>query len=330
MASALLAQHNRPWPALESPDLAAPAGMRRERFRAMGTTVSLLLPASQANAGASAVRDLFAHWENTLSRFQPDSELSRLNARAGMPVAVSELLFHVVETALDAAHATDGLFDPTLLHQLVQLGYDRSFETLPLQAPRTMSTIRPGGAWKAIRLDRERRRIRAPRGIGLDLGGIAKGMAVDAAIARLQAVGIDRALVNAGGDLAVWGLPPDAAFWPISVPMRQGTQTIVLRHGALATSGVSRRHWRQGNQERHHLLDPRSGLPAQGSLRTVSVGAARCAQAEVAAKVAFVLGPVAGARFLEAQGLRGLLVEEGGAWRTAGGWPAPTVEEGEP
>lgn len=319
-------QHKRPWPDPEPPDLAVPAGMRRERFRAMGTTVSLLLPAAQATDGATAVRALFAQWEQTLSRFRPESELSALNVRAGEPVAVSALLFDAVAIALAAARATDGLFDPTLLRQLVSLGYDRSFETLPAHQPRlpgSLAVAGPGGGWRGIELDPSGRRITLPPGVMLDLGGIAKGMAADAALARLTEMGIAQALVNAGGDLAVLGQPPGGAAWPITVPLRQGTQTVTLKRGALATSGVGRRRWRQGREERHHLLDPRTGLPAHSGLWSASAGADHCAQAEVAATVACLLGPDSGARFLAAQGLSGLLVGADGACHIAGAWPTP-------
>ena len=318
-------QHRRPWPDPEPPELAltVPAGMRRERFRAMGTTISLLLPETTASVGTTLVRILFDQWEGTLSRFRPDSELSVLNRQAGRPVVVGDLLFQVIATAIDAAQATDGLFDPTLHHQMVQLGYDRSFDTLPLRVSRTLSVIRPGGGWQAIHLDHAKRRVTLPGGIGLDFGGIAKGMAVDAALAALHEEDVDAALVNAGGDLAVLGLPPGVEVWPIAVPLRQGSSTIGLQRGALATSGVARRRWWQGDEERHHLLDPRSGLPVQSGLWSVSVAAARCAQAEVAAKAAYLLGPAAGARFLQDRGLSGLLVEESGDRHAAGAWPAP-------
>jgi thiamine biosynthesis lipoprotein len=302
--------------------------MRRERFRAMGTTVSLLLPTPQAGAGYQAVQTLFAEWESALSRFNPVSELSQLNAQAGGPVRVSPLLYCVVATALDAARATEGLFDPTLLRQVVILGYDRSFEVLPAVQPPSLCGAGPGGGWRAVALDPERCEVTLPRGCGLDLGGIAKGLAVDAALACLQEIGVERTLVNAGGDLAVHGLPPDGASWPVTVPTRTGTQTVALQYGALATSSVARRRWRQGRQERHHLLDPRTGTPAAGHLWSVSVGAATCAQADVAAKAAYLLGPVEGARFLSAHHLSGLLVAADGTYHTAGTWPAATGEEG--
>src|SRR5713226_1896988 len=95
--------------------------MRREEFRAMGTTISLLLPENQAGLGIQIVRTLFAVWEQTLSRFLPDSELSQLNQHAGTPTPVSDLLYYVLATALTAAQATKGVYDPAMLDQLVQL-----------------------------------------------------------------------------------------------------------------------------------------------------------------------------------------------------------------
>src|SRR5207245_7451602 len=116
------------------------------------------------------------------------------------------------------------------------------------------------------------------------------------------------ALVNAGGDLAVLGLPPTAEQWQLAVPGRERFWTLPLCHGAMATSGIARRHWWQGQTLRHHLLDPRTGLPAQSDLWSVTVVADRCEQAEVAAKVAFILGSRPGADFLRKHRIAALLV----------------------
>ncbi len=319
MAQAALLK--RPLPDPQARDLAVPSGMRREGFRAMGTTISLLLPAEHAEPGAGAIAGLFTEWEEVLSRFRPESELSYLNRHAGEPVTVSALLFDVTAAALKAARATNGIYDPTLLQQMVRLGYDRSFDDLPEQAPVMISMPGPGGGWRGIVLDAEHRRVMLPAGIGLDFGGIAKGMAVDAALARLQTLNIDSALVNAGGDLAVLGLPPSGDAWPIAAQGWDMQWTIPLRQGAMATSGIDRRHWRQGPHQRHHLLDPRTGMPVRNGMWSVTAVGARCAQAEVAAKAAFVLGAAGGVRFLEDQGLAGLVVLKDGSRQTAGGWP---------
>lgn len=313
---------NHLYPALIPPELLhVPSGMARSQFRAMGTTISFLLPAEELQRGEALVRTLFADWEHTLSRFLPESELSQLNRLAGTPVMVSELLFTVVRRALAAAQATDGLYDPTLLKQLVQVGYDRTFDELPAELPAAEHPTFPGGRWRDIRIDQALRLVMLPPGVGVEFGGIAKGMAVDAALEQLRLEGIHPALVNAGGDLAVLDVPPLEKQWPIEVQGKTRSWVIPFHHGALATSGVARRHWRQGRHERHHLLDPRTGLPAQSGLWSVTVAAARCEQAEVAAKVAFFLGIEQGSEFLRRQALAGLLVQEDGAWTTVGSWP---------
>src|SRR5258708_28214489 len=97
----------------------------------MGTTISLLLPESQAELGARIVRTLFTEWEKTLSRFLPETELSQLTQRAGTPVAVSDLLYSVLATALTAPQATPGVYDPASLDQLAQVAYAPTFDELP-------------------------------------------------------------------------------------------------------------------------------------------------------------------------------------------------------
>ena len=293
----------------------------------MGTTISMLLSEQQSEQGTKIVRSLFTEWELTLSRFLPESELSQLNRQAGTPVEVSDLLYHVLATALAAAQATQGVFDPALLDQLVQLGYDRTFDDLPAVRFNPIIPGEPGGGWRGIRVDPIHRSVTLPVGIKLDFGGIAKGMAVDAAMEQLHLSGISPALVNAGGDLAVLGLPPKAESWSLAVPGQNQYWTIPLRQGAMATSGIAHRHWWQGNTLRHHLLDPRTGLPAQSDLWSVTVVADRCEQAEVAAKVAFILGSQQGADFLRKHRIAGLLVHENGTWETVEPWPVQLMRE---
>jgi FAD:protein FMN transferase len=288
------------------------------RFAAMGTEVLVLAPADRAAEASKTVEGLFARWESTLSRFRPDSELARLNARAGVPSRVSDLLLGVLAAALDAARATSGLFDPTLGHELARIGYRASFETLGA-LPAATAPPRGGGGWRDVVVDASRSIVTLPAGCRLDLGAIAKGMAVDAALARLGAVGIAPALVSAGGDLAVRGCPPGRPAWPIAV---EGAGDVVpLVRGALATSGTARRRWVQGTTARHHLVDPRTGEPAANGLLQMSVAAGTCRAAEVAATAAFVAGPRAGVRLLEQNGLAGLFLTEGGTRLYAGPWP---------
>lgn len=302
-----------------------PAGLAYSDFRAMGTTISFLLPEERFEQGAEIIYALFEYWEQTLSRFLPESELSQLNRLAGKPVMVSRLLFSVLSSSLEAAHSTDGLYDPTLLKQLVQSGYDRTFEALPEILPETTQPINPGGQWRDIQLTPGVRLVILPEGVQLDFGGIAKGMAVDAAIESLRQVGITTALVNAGGDLVVQGVPQLEQQWPIRIQGKTDAWIIPFHHGALATSGIARRHWRQGTQIRHHLLDPRTGLSAHTQLWSVTVAAAQCRQADIAAKVAFLLGVEEGSAFLQRHGLAGLMLLNNGSYVTVGPWPKDSM-----
>jgi thiamine biosynthesis lipoprotein len=311
-----------------------PQGLARAAFHAMGTTISLLAPSELLPYALRLTHDLFDEWERTLSRFRPESDLSRLNASAGLRVTVSPLLLAVLLRSLDAARATRGLYDPTVLLRMIEIGYDRSFETLPRRLPQPPSGQHARiGAWREIEVDEARRQVRLPAGVGLDFGGIAKGLAVDAALDLFAEQGIIPALVNAGGDLAAHGLPPGQPHWAITAPGRREHWVIGLERGALATSGLERRHWTQGATPRHHLIDPRTGEPADAGLWSVTVVAGACAQAEVAAKAALILGPERGAQFIETARLGALLVATSGEWRAAGAWPSAgmrRLEDSEP
>lgn len=328
--SARVAPPSLPPPAPAAPEERTPDRMSRHTFAAMGTTVTVLAPTERAAQAAAVTRTLFAEWERTLSRFLPESELSRLNAQAGASVEVSPLLWTVLVSALQAARASDGRYDPTLLRQMISIGYDRTFAEVRDGVPG--SSRRPGhtqigGDWRRIQLDPARRWVTLPAGAGLDFGGIAKGMAVDAALDQLRALGLTPALVNAGGDLAVAGQPPGLPDWPIAVPGRDHHWTIPLQRGALATSTITRRNWYQGEVARHHLIDPATGEPAQSDVLSVTAVAPTCRQAEVGAKVALLLGARAGAQFLEAHRLAGLLIPVAGDYLTAGSWPRATMRE---
>ena len=307
-----------------SPELAVPRGLWPHRFRAMGSDIHLVLPARRASDAARAVEHLFAEWEDVLSRFRPESELSLVNAQAGTPVTVGPILLAAVEAAVEAARATGGLFDPTLGHELVRLGYDRSFEEIG-DVPAACARPRGGGAWRTIVVDRDGGTVTVPPDGALDLGGIAKGMAVDASLELLGGLGIETALVSAGGDLAVLGLPPGRRAWDVLVGGDPRGPVVPLVRGALATSGSARRHWRQGNVARHHLIDPGTGEPAVSGLREVTVAAGTCRMAEVGATVAFIAGPRLGPALLKRLAVAALLVTTADEQIVVGRWPGRGV-----
>jgi thiamine biosynthesis lipoprotein len=248
--------------------------IQRHSFHAMGTDVECLVD-GDARSRFAAVEAEFERLEALLSRFRPESELSRLNS-AGELEAGPDLVA-VTGLALAARERTGGLFDPTLHEAVVAAGYDRSFELVEDGGPAAAGP-RGGGA---VTIDGST--IRLAAGVKLDLGGIAKGYAVDRGVAILASAG--PCLVNAGGDLAVAG-----GAWPVGID--GADMTLELSSGALATSGRDRRRWNRGGVEQHHLIDPATGLPAASEILRATVAAPSAVEAEVLAKVAFLAGSV--------------------------------------
>jgi FAD:protein FMN transferase len=235
-------------------------------FDAMGTTCSLFAEDADLVEGERWVRRMGAR----LTRFSPDSELSQLNAHRGRWFPVSGELESVLLAALEAYRMSSGLVNAAVLPSMVAIGYSRSLDeghpvaTLdgarPLPPLPEVLEVRAGGA-------------RVAAGSGVDLGGIAKGWMAD----QLSDVLAPSCVVNLGGDLRVRGR------WPIGM----GEATLMLRDQGAATSSTRKRRW--GGV--HHLIDPRTGRPAQTGLGDVSVVAATAFEAEVVAKTALLLGP---------------------------------------
>ena len=250
--------------------------MLRRTFRAMGTEVELLLDApdgERAERALDRAESEFERFEQVMSRFRDDSELSRLN-RNGRIDGASPDLVRVVELALAARERTGGRFDPTVHDAVVAAGYDRTFADVPAEAPGPAPSPAPCGG--AVHVDGPT--IELGPSTRLDLGGIGKGYAVDRVAELLALAG--PCLVNAGGDLAVRG-----GAWPVGVT---DEITLELTRGGIATSGRDRRHWRVAGTEMHHLIDPSTGRPADGDLVSVTVVADSAANAEVLAKAAFL------------------------------------------
>ncbi|MDP9251236.1 MAG: FAD:protein FMN transferase [Chloroflexota bacterium] len=303
------------------PEVAAAAdvdGMAEHRFECMGCEVLALAPPDRPEAGPMA-QTLFSRWDARFSRFRPDSELEALNNAGGRPFVATPEMLAALRLALQGAAASDGLFDPLLGARMVELGYDHSFDELPTEgSARPLARWRPG-AWRRILIDVDRSTVQLPNDARVDLGGLAKGMAVDAAIAALAEAKVPYAAVNAGGDLAVLGLPPGRDAWPVAIEA-PGAPVVSVREGALATSSFLRRRWTVNGIQRHHLLDPRTGLPATGPIVQATVAAASCGQAEVAAKMALLSEPARAVDLLEEHRLAGLLLLSSGELRCVGAW----------
>jgi thiamine biosynthesis lipoprotein len=295
--------------------------LHEHHFRAMNTDVGVWLYSStalEADAAARALRwteDFFSRVEREVSRFRPASGLSQLNTAGEGPQAVSPLLWRLLVAAVAAAEESGGIFDPTLLRTLECLGYDRSFEAIERIGSGDALGRRPHlGSWRRLRLDPIGHAVCRPADLGVDLGGIGKGWTVDQVVSTLAAVG--PVLVDAGGDLRVAGAI-DGEPWPIGfqdpfAPERD-RGVVALTEGALATSSVGGRCWQRGGRQRHHVIDPRTGMPAESDLHTVTVRAPDATTADVAAKVVLVLGSASGPLYLRARGLSGLLTRTDGS-----------------
>ena len=260
-----------------------------------------LLDSDRQAASFDAVPGWFEAWEQTLSRFRPDSELSQLNRRTGQWVRVSATLWDVIHLALVAARWTDGLFSPTILNALEATGYDRTFTEIGVD-DRAVVT-QPDGQWHAIQRRSLKRSICLPPNARLDLGGVAKGWAADRVAKKLAKYG--PVLIDASGDIAISAPQADGSPWPIGIsnPLQpdQHFETLKITAGGVATSGRDYRRWQKGGAWQHHIIDPRTGLPAQTDVLSATAIAPSVFEAEVAAKVILLSGSEAGLEWLEAQ-----------------------------
>lgn len=300
----------------------------------MNTAVAAWLWAAPGPAGIwlPEIEAFFGEVEAELSRFRPDSGLSRLNAAAGQgPQPVSPMLAEVLRMALEARDATGGIFDPTVLPALKAAGYDRSFELLgsgergiwPQTTPSADMFSAPCERASAVVFDRAHRTVELPPGVQIDLGGIAKGWTVDRAAELLGAWG--PAMVDAGGDIRATEAP-GGELWPVAVedPFHPEVDLAVVRieNEAIATSSVMKRSWsndgRPPGRRMHHLIDPRTGEPAFNELVSVTAIGPTTVRAETAAKVALILGRDEGRSYISEAGLDALFVDREGRIEVVG------------
>ncbi|MEM8707059.1 MAG: FAD:protein FMN transferase [Actinomycetota bacterium] len=280
----------------------------------MGTTAHLAVDAGHAELLEPAVarlHDLAARW----TRFDPASELGRINAATGAPVVVSLDTARLVEAALDAWRRTDGRFDPSTHDALVAAGYDRTFADGP--GPGGPAHRAPGVA--DVQVDTATGVVVVPAEVRLDFGGIGKGYAADVLVDGLRSGGATGAAVTIGGDARVDGECPFAAGWPIHTA--ESTEPIAhLAAGGFCFSTTRKRRWIAAGEERHHIIDPRTGRPAGGGVADVAVAAASATVAEIHATAAVVAGMPDALTHLTASGLDGFVVDDAGTHHRFGVW----------
>lgn len=291
-------------------------------FAAMGSRFNVWLEGEAESAEIlQRVPAWVEEYEAILSRFRPQSELSKLNARSGRWVETSEVLFQALQKARYAAQLTNGLCNPLVLPALMAAGYTHSFESGFSPSPPqhaaespedTFFAPPPVPAWTAIQVRQKRRLVKLPPQGKLDLGGTAKGWAAEQIANRLAAYG--PCLVDAGGDLVARGTPQNQAGWVVRIaePGPEADQpplaAVCVTDCAVATSGVDYRRWRQGKRARHHLIDPRTGQPAETDVLSATVIHPEAALAEGYAKALVLMGSEAGLAWILHQPQQAALV----------------------
>lgn len=275
---------------------------QRHSFACFGGACTVIVAdgrAADAAAAAATARRRLEEWHRQFSRFEPGSELSRLNADPNQTVSVSPMMRRVVEAGLKGARVTDGLVDPTLLPEIKRAGYESHFDQdgLPLAVALALVPARAPGrprrdaGWRRVRVDRRSGTVARPPGVAIDPGGIAKGVFADELAALLA--GFGAFVVDCAGDLRLGGtlgLPRDVH---VASPFDESVlHTFTLSAGGIATSGIGKRSWLgPDGHPAHHLLDPGSGRPAFTGIVQVTALAPTTTEAEVLSKAALLHGP---------------------------------------
>jgi thiamine biosynthesis lipoprotein len=272
------------------------------RFRAMNTDVTLAAEGNplRARQGFAKAQQYIQGAERRFTRFSADSELSQLNRSAGGWFRASADMVFVVMLAQQYAGQTNGLFDPSVLPDLEKAGYDRSMDLIRADGSALPAAEAKPGAdrgrlpLEGLIVDPDRNLIHLPDGMRLDLGGIAKGWIAEQA-ATILAEYSNACLVDAGGDMFMVGTPDGRDSWQIELEDPQNPAwtltSLDVPPGAVTTSSVNKRRWTQGGVARHHLIDPRSGLPAESGWLSVTVLAPHADLSEVFAKALLIAGP---------------------------------------
>jgi FAD:protein FMN transferase len=294
----------------------------------MGTAIRVELwadDARQGEAAAAAVMDEMHRIDRAMSPHKPTSELCRINREASRrPVALSDEMFALIGRALDFSRLSDGAFD--ISYAAVGQLYDYRARVRPDAAALAQAQAAVG--WQHLDLDPASRTLRfAQPGMRIDLGGFAKGHAVDRAVAQLVRRGIRHAYVSAGGDSRVLG-DRRGRPWSVAIrdPRRAGEVVAVLplEDVSISTSGDYERYFDDGGERVHHLIDPATGRSPTG-LHSVTILAADGLTSEALSKAVFVMGAQRGLALVNRlAGIDAVLVDAHGALHTSAGFmPAP-------
>lgn len=268
------------------------------------------------------IQDLESKW----SRFRPTSEISWLNARAGEAVSVSPATIGLIRRAVGASQQTQGWFDPSLLNELCEAGYDQDHrfltptDSLVVQIDRsaaepTVSVHEWNSPCAEIRIDPNANTVWFPENLAFDPGGIGKGLAADMAVQFALSMGATSAMVDMGGDIRFGGQAPTGG-WPVDLesPFKPGfvIGQFSAQGGAIATSSKAKRRWLANGTVHHHLIDPGTGLPSASDVVSATVIAGECWWAESVAKAALLAGVRRGLQLMDTCEVSGVLIDQAG------------------
>ncbi len=295
-----------------------PPRVRRWEFarRIMGVDFRIVLCTREESLAREAAERAFlevCRVDQACSDWRRDSEIMVLQERyrPGVPIGISPLLGEVLDLAVGVARDTEGAFDPTL--GPLTLLWRRCLRTRRLPKPAALERALKSSGFRNLELDSALRRATLKRaGMRIDLGGIAKGYAVDRALSVLRRRGFSRALVDGSGDLAVGDPPPGRVAWRIdldaSISPPASSRTLLLRNAAVATSGDRYQRVTLEGRTFAHILDPRTGLGLERAF-TATVIAPSCTLADAWATALSVLGPDGLRRIEGRPGFAGILRE---------------------
>lgn len=280
------------------------AAMKEKEEYIFGTLVSLKLYEPVEDAVFQAVFDELRDIDNRMTVKGIASELIAVNQAAGVkPVAVSEDTYHVIEVAKQYAEASDGAFDITVYPVVALWGIGTEQARVPGAGEIAAALEKVG--YQDLVLDPAARTVFLKRpGMGLDLGGIAKGFAADRTAEKLKSLGVSRGIINLGGNIIALGAKMDGSPWKIGIqnPLSDRGEYIGIvdvTNRTVVTSGVYERYFEKDGKRYHHILNTQSGYPADSGLSGISILADSSIDADALSTTCFVLGVDKGLEFIK-------------------------------
>lgn len=287
-----------------------------DRWRAMGCDIHVVVngPSKFANFAARRIDDL----ENKWSRFLPYSEITKLNNANGETIQVSRDTQLLVQRALEGYKLTNGIFDPTILGDLIRLGYGKSFDQLSPELESESELLK--GAADIVHTPSGN--VTLPAGVGFDPGGIGKGLTADIVASEIMEAGADGVLINVGGDIRVMGEPAESGDWKIEIfdIGEKHVDTVALSDGAIATSTTKKRTWSHAGTTNNHIIDPTSGQNPTSTIKLGSVLSANCWQAEILTKCLMIGEISSSLDFIEGLGSQAFAIDENDSKFETRGW----------